>query len=92
MRFARCILVTISLRCLHVCELWFVREQLESTLKKAKLRLKTSMEVGLCGGKRKKDDATEYCMKRQLFLAERGLSSFVNGEQEIFDPDIKQPA
>ena len=65
------------------------RKHLEESKTSPKI---SSMEFGLCGGKRKKDDATEYCMKRQLFLAERGLSSFVNGEQEIFDPDIKQPA
>ena len=52
----------------------------------------SSIEFGLCGGKRKKDDSSQFSLKRQIVLAERGLRSFISSDQEIFDPDIKQPA
>ena len=65
------------------------RKQLEESKTLCKI---SSIEFGLCGGKRKPDDTTEYSLKRQLVLAERGLRSFINGEQEVFDPHIKQPA
>ena len=65
------------------------RKQLEESKTLPKI---SSVEFGLCGGKRKKNDSTEYSLQRQLVLAERGLRSFVNGEQEIFDSDIKQTA
>ena len=66
-----------------------VRKQLEESKMSPKI---SSVEFGLCGGKRKTDDTAQYSLKRQLVLAERGLRSFVNAEQDIFDPNIKQHA